>query len=67
MIQMNSCERRGGPLKDVTVETAANLLISYIVLNDKKQPTKILSSYYTDIHFGVFFFFFLNASFFFFN
>ncbi|XP_011901038.1 coiled-coil domain-containing protein 25 isoform X6 [Macaca nemestrina] len=30
MIQMNSCKRRKGPLKDVNVETIADLLVSSV-------------------------------------
>lgn len=48
MIQMNSCEWRKGPLKDVNFGTVADGLISS-VFGVIKKKTKILPSFYTNI------------------
>lgn len=48
MIQMNSCEWRKGPLKDVNFRTVADGLISS-VFRVIKKTTKILPSFYTNI------------------
>lgn len=50
MIQMNSCEWRKGPLKDVNFGTVADSLISSVFgVIKKKNTTKILPSFYTNI------------------
>lgn len=50
MIQMNSCEWRKGPLKDVNFGTVADGLISSVFgVIKKKNTTKILPSFYTNI------------------